>query len=73
MTPINKLGATTVAQAARDLETDPSLIRLWLAQGRLKGRKFGRDWLVTLPYKLTLSEHGPRPRAADILGLGRET
>lgn len=37
----------TVPEAARRLARNPELVRRWLREGRLRGQKFGRDWLVS--------------------------
>ncbi|MGH2451627.1 MAG: helix-turn-helix domain-containing protein [Candidatus Limnocylindria bacterium] len=37
----------TVEQAARWLGRNPQLVRRWLREGRLRGERFGRAWLLT--------------------------
>lgn len=37
----------TVPEVARRLGRNPQLVRRWMREGRLRGEKFGRDWLVT--------------------------
>jgi excisionase family DNA binding protein len=37
----------TVPEVARNLSRNPELIRRWIREGRLRGEKFGRDWLVS--------------------------
>jgi excisionase family DNA binding protein len=37
----------TVAQAAKRLERSPRRVRALLESGQLKGRKVGRDWVVS--------------------------
>jgi len=36
----------TVAQAALRLGVSPARVRVWLAEGRVKGERVGRDWVV---------------------------
>jgi len=36
----------TVEQASQQLSLDPSQVRLLLRSGELKGKKWGRDWMV---------------------------
>ncbi|MCX5991412.1 MAG: helix-turn-helix domain-containing protein [Chloroflexi bacterium] len=36
----------TTKEAAKELGLDPSHVRLLLEQGKIEGRKFGRDWVV---------------------------
>ena len=37
----------TVEQAAAILQLHPDTIRLWLRNGRLRGRKLGRVWRIS--------------------------
>lgn len=37
----------TTTEAAARLRRHPELVRRWLREGRLKGERFARDWLVT--------------------------
>jgi len=42
----------SVKEAAEKLDLDPSHIRRLLANGEIKGKKLGRDWVVlSLDYK----------------------
>ena len=51
-TQAHQLGAEpfevlTLAQAAERLGVQPGTLRVQIAQGKLKAKKMGRDWLVT--------------------------
>ena len=36
-----------MAQVAEQLGRNEVLVRRWLREGRLRGEKYGRDWVVT--------------------------
>lgn len=38
----------TTREAAKKLHIEPVTVRLWLLEGRLKGRKFGGRWRVSI-------------------------
>ena len=57
----------TVPRAAKFLKIDPTLVRRYCRQGRLKARRAGRDWLVSRieveGFALVLKTHRPgRPK-----------
>jgi hypothetical protein len=37
----------TLPEVSKRLNRNPVLVRRWLREGRLKGEKYGRDWLVS--------------------------
>lgn len=41
-------GFMTTAEAAAKLHIKQATVRLWLGQGRLKGRRFGGRWRVSI-------------------------
>lgn len=41
-------GFMTTAEAAEKLHIKQATVRLWLSQGRLKGRRFGGRWRVSI-------------------------
>lgn len=41
-------GFMTTAEAASKLHVKQATVRLWLTQGRLKGRRFGGRWRVNI-------------------------
>ena len=46
----------TVEQAAKILQLHPDTVRIWLRDGRLKGRKMGRVWRIAAAELQRLSE-----------------
>lgn len=56
----------TVNQVAERLERDPSLIRAYCRQGRIRAERHGRDWLIeeSAVAKFEKTRRGPgRPPA----------
>jgi len=54
----------SVEEAAKKLNLDPSRVRLLLAQGRIEGKKLGRDWVVlSLEYKRITKTGRPKKEA----------
>lgn len=56
----------TVNQAAERLGIDPSLVRVYCREGRIRAEKLGRDWLISDAALKTFEEHRSelvRPRA----------
>lgn len=41
-------GFMTTAEAAEKLQINKATVRLWLTNGRLKGRRFGGRWRVSI-------------------------
>lgn len=51
----------TVEQAAKILQLHPDTVRIWLRDGRLRGRKMGRVWRIAAEELRRLSEAPAEP------------
>ncbi len=40
------MGLLTIDQVAKKLRRHPYLVRRWVREGRLKGKKFGPTWMI---------------------------
>ena len=58
-------GYLSVEEAADILGLSPATVKRWIVQGRLQGRKLGRQWLI-LETSLEGQRPKPRPRASSV-------
>ena len=52
----------SVEEVARSLRRNSDLVRRWLREGRLRGRKFGRDWFISEGSLAVFKSAQPRRR-----------
>lgn len=64
--PLNTEDLMTTKDAAAEADLSPTQISWLLRQGKLQGKKLGRDWLVSrasvLAYKNQWNKPGPKPK-----------